>query len=149
MLSNLCGRHLCNTATWQGHPSSFSPQLVNNLHPDIKFTPEIENEKGGGLSFWVAFAFHTDGGSLGMRVYPRDRNWATNRIHRSKKNRDSDDCKGCVLLPSYGSSFSKIGRLIGKFHFNPIFVPLIRLRQLLHPAKVDLGLWGPGVDQVP
>lgn len=71
---------------------------------------------------------------------PQDINWAMNRIHGSKKTGSPHDRKGCVLVPYYGAISSKIQRLIGKFHFIPLFVPLVKLRQLLCSAKYDLAL---------
>lgn len=51
-----------------------------------------------------------------------------------------EENEGQVLLPFTGGTTSKVGRLVSKYRFHPVFCPLVKLRQLLRPVKDGLGL---------
>lgn len=73
--------------------------------------------------------------------------WTLMRWQRKSSGSEESDV---VMLSFCGSSVSsKMGRLVHKFDFRPVFKPLNKLQQWLWPSKDLLGLQTPGINRIP
>jgi len=61
----------------------------------------------------------------------------------------ADGTKARAFLPFYGSTSSRIGRILKKQGIRSIFKPSKKIRQFLRPVKDDLGLRVPGIYKIP
>lgn len=67
-------------------------------------------------------------------------------IH-SQKNKKKIRSEYC--FPSWGSTISRVGKLVRKYSLLPVFCWMVELRQLLHPMKDSLSGRVPGIYSTP
>lgn len=74
--------------------------------------------------------------------------WALPRSSTNNKTADLEEEKRCKLLPFYGAVSMKFGRLAMRSQLRPVYHPLNKLGQWLHPLKDSFGLRTPGIYKI-
>lgn len=62
---------------------------------------------------------------------------------------DFEDDKKMVLRPFNRTASARIGRSARMLQFRPEFKPAAKIKQMLHPVKVSLGLWVLSIYAIP